>query len=334
MSGSLIECVDVFKAFGTVPALRGVSLAISPGEMVAITGPSGSGKSTLLHCLAGVQAPDAGTVSFEGIRIDDLTPDRRTVLRRRSFGFVFQFGQLIPELTAEQNIALPLLLDQVERSDAFERARAWLERVDLGGLADRAPSEMSGGQRQRVAVARALVHEPVVVLETRCETRELHHTISAQLLAAFRQRPPNRADPTTEPGNPGSTASPAPPGMDPDGVDCGNNPAVPTTESPRNAASQTGMGPFLGPSGRAPDRRPSAGAASALASDSAIGRRRTWSISYSDGESSLWLCVSASIRLLSAVGFPMATRPEMVRWSINTTATISPPSTEAEPVTA
>jgi putative ABC transport system ATP-binding protein len=159
----ILSCRRLTKAFGHTPALRGVDLAVHPGEIVAITGPSGSGKSTLLHCLAGIQRPDDGEVFFRAARIDDLDTKARTLLRRREFGFVFQFGELVPELTASENIALPLLLDGARRADAFERSAAWLERLDVLEMADRVPAELSGGQLQRVAAARSLVHEPAVL---------------------------------------------------------------------------------------------------------------------------------------------------------------------------
>ena len=133
------------------------------GEIVAIMGPSGSGKSTLLHCLAGILKPDSGTVEFDGRRIDNLGETERSRLRRTSFGFVFQFGQLVPELTAVENVALPLLLDGVSRSDAEARAAEWFAPLGLDNLERRRPGDMSGGQAQRVAVARAMVTEPGVV---------------------------------------------------------------------------------------------------------------------------------------------------------------------------
>jgi putative ABC transport system ATP-binding protein len=159
----MLSCQGLEKSFGKTPALRGVDFAVSTGELVAITGPSGSGKSTLLHCLAGIQRPDRGEVFLRDSRIDELDSRARTLLRRREFGFVFQFGELVPELTAVENVALPLLLEGVPRSQAMERSRQWLEKVGVPELADRAPSELSGGQRQRVAVARALVHDPAVL---------------------------------------------------------------------------------------------------------------------------------------------------------------------------
>ena len=151
------------KRFGQTEALRGIDIEIVRGEILAIMGPSGSGKSTLLHCLAAIIRPDAGTVTYDGARIDALGEGPRTTLRRRSFGFVFQFGQLVPELPAVENVALPLLLDGVNRTEAQGRAAAIFPRLGLDGLEGRRPGEMSGGQAQRVAVARALVTQPAVV---------------------------------------------------------------------------------------------------------------------------------------------------------------------------
>ncbi|RKN20135.1 ABC transporter ATP-binding protein [Micromonospora musae] len=155
-----IEARDVVLSFGETPALRGASVSVAPGEIVAIMGPSGSGKSTLLHCLAGILAPDAGEIHFDGRRIDNLTENERSVLRRQQFGFVFQFGQLVPELTAEENVALPLLLNGVKRAAALKQARPWFARLGLAGLERRRSGELSGGQAQRVALARGLVARP------------------------------------------------------------------------------------------------------------------------------------------------------------------------------
>lgn len=161
--GSLIEARDVRKSFGQTPALAGASLAVSGGEIVAVMGPSGSGKSTLLHCLAGIYPPDQGEVWFGGERLDTLSDARRTELRRTAFGFVFQFGQLVPELSVGDNIALPLLLNRVGRKSAYAKAGAWLPRLGLDGLGGRRTGELSGGQAQRVALARALVTQPLIL---------------------------------------------------------------------------------------------------------------------------------------------------------------------------
>jgi putative ABC transport system ATP-binding protein len=158
-----LEARGVTLSFGETPALRGADLTVAAGEIVAVMGPSGSGKSTLLHCLAGILVPDAGEVLVGEERIDTLDETRRSELRRRRFGFVFQFGQLVPELTAEENVALPLLLGGVRRDRALPQAREWLDRLGLDGLYARRSGELSGGQAQRVALARALAGGPQVL---------------------------------------------------------------------------------------------------------------------------------------------------------------------------
>ncbi len=159
----VIDATGLEKRFGMTEALRGIDMRVVGGEIVAIMGPSGSGKSTLLHCVAGILRPDRGQVLFAGRRIDDLGEAARSRLRRTEFGFVFQFGQLVPELPAIENIALPLLLGGTHRREALDRAATWFPRLDLGGLELRRPGELSGGQAQRVAVARALVAGPRVL---------------------------------------------------------------------------------------------------------------------------------------------------------------------------
>jgi len=161
--GCLIEARDVVLSFGQTPALRGARVSVTAGEILAVMGPSGSGKSTLLHCLAGILTPDAGEVWFAGRRVDTMGETERSALRRDQFGFVFQFGQLVPELTAEENVALPLLLSGVRRVEALAQARGWFERLDLDGLMRRRSGELSGGQAQRVALARGLVARPEVL---------------------------------------------------------------------------------------------------------------------------------------------------------------------------
>ncbi|MFG2848026.1 ABC transporter ATP-binding protein [Kitasatospora sp. NPDC048296] len=160
---TVIEARDIALAFGETPALRGASLAVQAGEVLAIMGPSGSGKSTLLHCLAGILVPDTGEVLFNGQRLDRMSEAQRSALRRDKFGFVFQFGQLVPELTAEENVALPLLLNGVRRGAALAQARPWFARLGLDGLEQRRSGELSGGQAQRVALARGLVARPQVL---------------------------------------------------------------------------------------------------------------------------------------------------------------------------
>jgi putative ABC transport system ATP-binding protein len=158
-----VQARGVELSFGATTALRGADLTIATGEIVAVMGPSGSGKSTLLHCLAGILVPDAGEILVDGQRIDTLDETRRSELRRDRFGFVFQFGQLVPELTAEENVALPLLLAGVRREPALRQAREWFERLGLEGLHGRRSGELSGGQAQRVALARALAGRPQVL---------------------------------------------------------------------------------------------------------------------------------------------------------------------------
>lgn len=151
------------KTYERTEALRDVSVAVAAGEIVAVTGPSGSGKSTLLHCLCGILLPDAGEVRYGAERIDALPDARRSELRRSVFGVLFQFGQLVPELTAAENVALPLLLGGQRRGAALGAARQMLDRLGIGEVAGARAGEMSGGQGQRVALARALVTRPRVL---------------------------------------------------------------------------------------------------------------------------------------------------------------------------
>ena len=151
------------KTYGRTPALAGADLTIGAGEVVAIMGPSGSGKSTLLHCIAGIIAPDAGTVSYDGRELSAMSDAERSALRRTEFGFVFQFGQLVPELSCRENVALPLRLDGTPRKVAERRADELLDALEVGGVAKQRPGTVSGGEGQRVAVARALVTDPRVV---------------------------------------------------------------------------------------------------------------------------------------------------------------------------
>jgi putative ABC transport system ATP-binding protein len=163
VGGVIIEGRQLVLSFGETPALRGGSIGVNKGEVVAVMGPSGSGKSTLLHCLAGILVPESGEVYFDGQRLDTMREAERSRLRRDRFGFVFQFGQLVPELTAEENVALPLLLSGMHRDEALGAARSWFERLDLEGMERHRTGEMSGGQSQRVALARGLVSHPDVL---------------------------------------------------------------------------------------------------------------------------------------------------------------------------
>ncbi|MEU4271929.1 ABC transporter ATP-binding protein [Streptomyces sp. NPDC026092] len=159
----LLRATGLTKTYGPTPALSGAEFAVRAGEVVAVMGPSGSGKSTLLHCLAGIVRPDAGTITYDGRELTALSDGARSALRRTDFGFVFQFGQLVPELTCAENVALPLRLNGERRKAAEARAREWLERLEVGDVAGKRPGEISGGQGQRVAVARSLVTAPRVL---------------------------------------------------------------------------------------------------------------------------------------------------------------------------
>ncbi|ROO88647.1 putative ABC transport system ATP-binding protein [Actinocorallia herbida] len=160
---ALITARGLRKSFGPTEALRGVDLDVRRGEVLAVMGPSGSGKSTLLHCLAGVLVPDSGTVEVAGRSVSGLGEAARSRLRLTEFGFVFQFGQLLPELTAADNVGLPLLLNGTPRARARTAAGAALARLGLQDAGEKHPTELSGGQAQRVAIARALITRPKVL---------------------------------------------------------------------------------------------------------------------------------------------------------------------------
>ncbi|MEW2076137.1 ABC transporter ATP-binding protein [Streptomyces sp. NPDC012403] len=161
--GSLLTAQDLRKAYGPTTALDGAAFSIHPGEVVAVMGPSGSGKSTLLHCLAGIVTPDSGSITYDGRELTAMSDAERSALRRSEFGFVFQFGQLVPELTCVENVALPLRLNGTPRKEAERAALTWMERLEVDDVRKKRPGEVSGGQGQRVAVARALVTGPRVL---------------------------------------------------------------------------------------------------------------------------------------------------------------------------
>ena len=186
----LLRAENLVKSYGGPPALDGVSLAVRSGEAVAVMGASGSGKTTLLHCLAGILLPDAGSVLLlrggtAPVEVTALTDDERSALRRRDFGFVFQQGLLIPELTAGENVALALMLNGVARPDAEQAAAHALAALGLAGMEQRRIGELSGGQAQRVAIARAQVtgarilfaDEPTGALDSHTSAEVMQHLL-------------------------------------------------------------------------------------------------------------------------------------------------------------
>lgn len=189
-NGAAVEGVDLVRGHRhgahVVPALRGVSLRIAEGELVAVTGPSGSGKSTLLHVLGGLDVPDEGRVVIAGHTLGALSDDALTVFRRRRIGVVFQAYNLLPTLTAAENVALPLLLDDVPRRAIDARVAEALKAVGMLARRSHRPAELSGGEQQRIAVARALVVEPALILADE-PTGSLDSRTAAEVLDLFRE---------------------------------------------------------------------------------------------------------------------------------------------------
>jgi putative ABC transport system ATP-binding protein len=189
-TGPTLDVQNVSKLYRrgavTVHALRGVSFGLERGEAVAIVGPSGSGKTTLLNILAGLDRPSGGEVLVEGVAIGSLAPDAVTVFRRRHIGFVFQFFNLLPTMSARDNVALPLLAERVPRREVDRRTTSMLEALGLGDRAEHRPSELSGGEQQRVAIARALVMRPRLLLADE-PTGNLDTAAGGEILALLRQ---------------------------------------------------------------------------------------------------------------------------------------------------
>ena len=183
---TMLELRDITKSFPQQRVLEGISLTVSDGESVAIMGPSGSGKSTLLHCMSGVLVPDQGEVLFDGHDVAAMSDAERSRLRLEHFGFIFQDGQLLPELTATENVALPQIMRGVSRSQAHNEAIDMLTRLGLGAYVDRYPGQLSGGQGQRVAIARALAGPPSVVFAdepTAALDQATGHEVMQQIVA-------------------------------------------------------------------------------------------------------------------------------------------------------
>ncbi len=190
MANLIIQATDVVKTYDTgyskVPALKGVSLSVERGEMVAIMGPSGCGKTTLLNCLSGLDDIDSGRVTVEGTDINRLSDNAKTVYRARNMGFVFQVYDLLPILSAVENVELPLLVSGTSAKGAREAAMRALEFVHLADRASHRPAELSGGERQRVAVARSLVNDPAIVWADE-PTGALDSTNAEQIMNLLRE---------------------------------------------------------------------------------------------------------------------------------------------------
>lgn len=160
----MIELRDIRKTFDSLQVLKGIDLSIGRGEIVSIVGPSGAGKTTLLQIMGSLDRPDSGQVNYDGTDLFSLSERRLAQFRNRNIGFVFQFHQLLPEFTLEENVAIPAMIGGESRSAAIDKARRLISYLGLSERASHKPAQLSGGERQRAAVARALVREPKVIL--------------------------------------------------------------------------------------------------------------------------------------------------------------------------
>lgn len=160
----MIKVSDIKKSFDTLQVLKGIDLEIESGEIVSIVGPSGAGKTTLLQIMGSLDRPDSGEVIYDGQSIFRLSENRLSRFRNRNIGFVFQFHQLLPEFTLEENVAMPAMIGGAGRTESLERARKLIDYLGLSERRRHKPSQLSGGERQRAAVARALINEPKAVL--------------------------------------------------------------------------------------------------------------------------------------------------------------------------
>ncbi len=160
----MLQAENLVKKYGSLLVVNDVSLHVNKGEVVSIIGPSGAGKSTLLHLLGALDKTDSGRISIDGIQLNQLTAKKQAAFRNKHLGFVFQFHHLLPEFSAEENVAIPLWINGTGRKEALKKAVSMLEKVGLGNKLDNKPSELSGGEQQRVAIARALVNNPSIVM--------------------------------------------------------------------------------------------------------------------------------------------------------------------------
>lgn len=159
----MLKISNIYKSYGNLEVLKGISLTIGKGEIVAIVGPSGAGKTTLLQIAGTLDMPDRGSVSFNGTELIGMKDRELSAFRNGNMGFVFQFHQLLPEFTAQENVALPALIGGMAKSKAYKKAEELLEQLGIGNRLHHKPSEMSGGERQRTAIARALINNPEII---------------------------------------------------------------------------------------------------------------------------------------------------------------------------